>query len=70
MWTLPPHPSCHPGKLPTCCETAARCPLLDIGILDKFVAIVPIRLDMAGWVVGLVPLTEEMLLKIVPSIPR
>lgn len=46
------------------------CPLLDIGILDKFVAIVPIRLDMAGSVVGLVPLTEEMLLKIVPIIPR
>lgn len=46
------------------------CRVFVIGMLDKEVVIVPIRFDMAGWAFGLDPLIEDMLLKIVPIIPR
>ena len=44
------------------------CPALIIGMLDKEVVIVPIRFDIPDCEFG--PLTEEMLLKIVPIMPR
>jgi len=45
-------------------------PELVIGMLDKVVVIVPIRFDMAGWTFGLDHLIEDILLKIVPIMPR